>query len=60
MSKNLIALILAAGLAALAYQFIGRRLGYSGNSSRVWIMVASVFVAGYLVLITAFTWLVHF
>ncbi len=59
MNRNLIALILAAGLGGLSYRFIGRRQGYS-NLKQVWLIVGSVFVIGYLVLISAFIWLFHF
>lgn len=58
MSKNLIALILAAGAAALAYSVLGKRVGYS-NSSRVWVVTGSVFVLGYIIIITALVWVIH-
>lgn len=59
MSKNLIAIIVAAGVAAFAYHKIGRSIGY-GNPKRVWIVSGSVFVVCYLVLIVTFTWVLHF
>lgn len=58
MNSNLIALVLAAGLAGLTYHYIGRRLGYS-NTKRVWIVTGSVFVAGYLILIITLTQVAH-
>ncbi len=59
MNRNFIALILAAGLGALSYRYIGRRQGYS-NLKQVWLIVGSVFIIGYLILISTFIWLVHF
>lgn len=59
MSQNLIAIILAAGIAAFVYSKVGKRLGY-GNTRRVWAVVGIVFVAAYLVFLVTFTWVVHF
>ena len=58
MSNNIIALILGAGLAGLNYHYIGKRLGYS-NPKRVWATTGAVFVFGYLVFISLFTWVIH-
>ena len=58
MSRNFIAIILGAGVAALAYRYIGQRLGY-GNTKRVWVVTGSVFVIGYLIFISTLLWLIH-
>ncbi len=59
MSNNIKSIILAAGLTVLAYKYIGSRIGYSGNTAKLWTVLGSVFVVGYLISIITFTWLIH-
>ena len=57
MSKNLIALIFAAGLGALTYSQLGKRIGYS-DTKRVWTIIGIVFVLAYIVILMTLTWVI--
>ncbi|MGH7234516.1 MAG: hypothetical protein ACREF7_03685 [Candidatus Saccharimonadales bacterium] len=58
MSRNVIALILAAGLAGFSYHYVGRRQGYS-NPKQVWWTTGFVFLIGYLLFLSIFIWFIH-
>ncbi len=49
MNNFLISLFIAAGVSALVYSQIGKRIGY-GNSKNVWTMVAVSFVMSFVVM----------
>lgn len=57
MSKALLSLMLAAGIAALAYSKLGKRVGY-GNASNVWTLVAVSFVLTFLIVFVLLSTLV--
>jgi VIT1/CCC1 family predicted Fe2+/Mn2+ transporter len=58
MGSNVLALIFAAGLGALAYRYIGNHMGY-GNVKQVWLTTGAVFIVGYVIFLMAFVFLVH-
>jgi hypothetical protein len=43
MSNLLYSLFFGAGVSAIAYTYLGRRVGYS-NTQNIWVMVAIIFV----------------
>lgn len=52
----LFSVMFGAGVAAIAYSRLGRRVGY-GNSANVWIVVGVVFVIATVVFFTLFNML---
>jgi len=59
MSNFYISFILAAGVGALVYSQIGKKMGYS-NAKRVWTLVLATFLVALIVLMITFTWVIHF
>ena len=57
MSKNIIALIFAAGFGALAYTQLGKRIGHT-DTKKVWTVVGLIFVLAYIVIILTMTWVI--
>jgi len=58
MSPLILAIIFSAGVGALVYSQIGKRIGYS-NTQRVWTLVGGSFVLAFIILMITFTYVVH-
>jgi len=58
MSPIMLSIILSAGVGALVYSQIGKRIGY-GNTQRVWTLVLGAFVFAFIILMLTFTYVVH-